>query len=40
MKLDYSLQSTEDRLALVNQLLAEDPNPSLRYLEVLSDYLA
>lgn len=40
MKLDYSLQSTEDRLALVNQLLAEDPNPSSRYLEVLSDYLA
>lgn len=40
MKLDYSLKSTEDRLALVNQILAENPNPSQRYLEILSDYLA
>lgn len=39
MKLDYTLQSPEERKALVEQILAETPEPSERYLEILSDYL-
>ena len=39
IKLDYSLQTPEERNELVKQILAENPNPSERYLEVLADYL-
>lgn len=38
-KLDYSLQTPEERNELVEQILAEDPDPSEKYLEVLADYL-
>ena len=38
-KLDYSLKTPEERLALVNQILEENPNPTEKYLEVLSDYV-
>ena len=38
-KLDYSLQSPEDRKALVEQILAETPDPTPQYLETLADYL-
>lgn len=38
-KLDYSLQSPEDRKALVEQILAETPDPAPQYLETLADYL-
>ena len=38
-KLDYSLQTPEERNELVKQILAEDPNPSEKYMEVLTDYL-
>ena len=40
LKLDYSLQTPEERNELVNKLLAEmDEAPSPQYLEVLADYL-
>ena len=39
IKLDYSLQTPEERNELVKQILAEDPNPSDKYMEVLADYL-
>lgn len=39
IKLDYSIQSPEERNALVQQILAETPNPSPKYLEILADYL-
>ena len=39
IKLDYSLQTPEERKQLVEQILIEDPNPSEKYLEVLADYL-
>ena len=39
IKLDYSLQTPEERNELVKQILAENPNPSERYLEILADYL-
>ena len=39
VKLDYSLQTPEERVKLVEQILAEDPNPSEKYSEVLADYL-
>ena len=39
IKLDYSLQTPEERKQLVEQILAETPNPSERYLEILGDYL-
>ena len=38
-KLDYSLQTPEERNELVEQILAEDPELSEKYLEVLADYL-
>ena len=38
-KLDYSLQSPEDRKALVEQILAETPDLTPQYLETLADYL-
>lgn len=39
IKLDYSLESPEDRNDLVKQILAETPDPNEKYLEVLADYL-
>ena len=38
-KLDYTLESPEERKALVEKILEENPNPSESYLEVLADYL-
>lgn len=38
-KLDYSIQSPEERKNLVEKILEETPNPSPQYLEVLADYL-
>ena len=39
IKLDYSLQTPEERNELVKQILAEDSDPSEKYMEVLADYL-
>ena len=39
IKLDYSLQTPEERNELVKQILSENPNPSEKYIEVLTDYL-
>lgn len=39
MKLDYSLQTPEERKQLVEQIIAETPNPTPEYLEHLADYL-
>ena len=39
MKLDYSLETPEERNKLVQQILDETPEPSEKYLEVLADYL-
>ena len=39
IKLDYTIDSPEERLKLVNQILKETPDPSEQYLEILSDYL-
>ena len=39
IKLDYSLQTPEERNELVKQILDENPEPSEKYLEVLTDYL-
>ena len=39
IKLDYTLTSTEDRLALVNQILEETEDPNESYLEILANYL-
>ena len=39
LKLDYSLDSPEARKQLVEQILAETPEPNATYLEYLADYL-
>ena len=39
IKLDYSLQSPEERKQLVEKILEENPNPNEKYLEVLANYL-
>lgn len=39
LKLDYSLQTPEERKAYVEKLLAQTPNPSNQLLENLADYL-
>lgn len=39
IKLDYSLQTPEERKALVEQILAENPDLNNYYLEILADYL-
>lgn len=39
IKLDYTLESPEERNELVKQILAENPDPNEKYLEVLADYL-
>jgi len=38
-KLDYSLNSPEERLEVVKKILEENPNPDSYYLEILADYL-
>ena len=38
-KLDYSLQTPEERKELVEKILDEAPDPSEQYLESLADYL-
>ena len=39
MKLDYSLNTPEERKALVEKILEETPDPTPSYLESLADYL-
>ena len=39
IKLDYSIDSPEERNELVKKILEENPNPGERYLEILADYL-
>lgn len=39
IKLDYSIESPEERKALVEKILEETPDPSPAYLEILADYL-
>lgn len=38
-KLDYTLESPEERKALVEKIIAETPDITPQYLEVLGDYL-
>ena len=39
IKLDYTLNSPQERLELVKKILEETPNPTSSYLEILADYL-
>ncbi len=39
IKLDYTLETPEERRQLVEKILEENPHPSERYLEILGDYL-
>ena len=39
IKLDYTLNTPEERLELVNKILEENPHPEPRYLEILGDYI-
>lgn len=39
IKLDYSLQTPEERNELVKKILEENPEPNEKYLEILADYL-
>ena len=39
LKLDYTLESPEERKQLVEKILEECPNPTPQYLEILADYL-
>lgn len=39
IKLDYSIQSPEERNELVKKILEENPHPNDKYLEILADYL-
>ena len=39
IKLDYSLNTPEERRELVEKFLEENPNPGEKYLEILADYL-
>ena len=39
IKLDYSIESPEERNELVKKILEDNPNPGERYLEILADYL-
>lgn len=38
-KLDYTIESPEERKKLVEQIIAETPDITPQYLEVLADYL-
>ena len=39
LKLDYTLESPEERKQLVEKILEENPEPSPQYLEILANYL-
>ncbi len=39
IKLDYTLETPEERNALVEKILADNPEPTAGYLEILADYL-
>ena len=39
IKLDYSLQTPEERNELVKKILEDNPEPEEKYLEILADYL-
>lgn len=39
VKLDNKIESPKERKRIVEQFLAENPNPSPKYLEILADYL-
>lgn len=39
IKLDYSIDSPEERNELVKKIIAENPNLSDSYLEILANYL-
>lgn len=39
IKLDYTIESPEERKALVEKILEETPDITPAYLEVLADYL-
>ena len=39
IKLDYTIESPEERKALVEKILEDTPDPSPAYLEILADYL-
>lgn len=39
IKLDYSLETPEERNKLVEKILEDNPEPNERYLEILADYL-
>ena len=39
MKLDYTIESVEERKKIVEQILEETPDPSEAYLEALANYL-
>lgn len=39
IKLDYTLETPEERNELVYKILEENPNPSEKYQEILADYL-
>ena len=38
-KLDYTIESLEERKALVEKIIAETPDITPQYLEILADYL-
>ena len=39
IKLDYTIESPEERKALVEKIIAENPDLTPGYLEILADYL-
>ena len=39
IKLDYSLETPEERNELVKEILKDNPEPNEKYLEILADYL-
>ena len=39
IKLDYSIDSPEERNELVKKILEDNPEPEEKYLEILADYL-
>lgn len=39
IKLDYTLESPQERNELVKKILEENPEPNEKYLEILADYL-
>ena len=39
MKLDYTIESPEERLKVVNKILEDNPDLSESYLDYLADYL-